>query len=60
MEGRATAVKAGEPGAMLSLEVSVTRRPEHRGTYIPHSKGCPRLPVLMKGHREKLRNEVDV
>lgn len=45
---------------MLSLEVSVTRRPEHRGTYIPHSKGCPRLPVLMKGHREKLRNEVDV
>lgn len=50
----------GEPGAMLGLEESVTRGPEHRGNYTPHSKGYPRLPVLMNGHRENLRNEVDV
>lgn len=44
---------------MLSLEESVTRDPEHRG-YTPHSEGCPRLPVLMKEHGEKLRKEVHV
>lgn len=40
--------------------MSMTRGPEHRVNYTPHSKGCPRLPVLMKGHRENLRDEVDV
>lgn len=60
MGGRVSAVRTGEPGAMLSLEVSMTRGPEHRVNYTLHSKGCPRLPVLMIGHRENLRNEVDV
>lgn len=60
VEGRVSAVMTGEPGAMLGLEESVTRGPEHRGNYTPHSKGYPRLPVLMNGHRENLRNEVDV
>lgn len=46
--------------AVLGLEVTVTTGPEHRVNYTPHSKGCPRLPVLMKRLRESLRNEVEV
>lgn len=50
----------GEPAAVLSLEESVTRGPEPRANYTPHSKRCPRLPVLRKGHRDNLGKEVDV
>lgn len=60
MEGRVNEAMTGQPGALLSLEVSMTRGPEHRVNYTPHSKGCPRLPVLMKEHRQNLRNEVQV
>ena len=62
-EGRVSAVMTGAPGATRSLEESVTRGPEPRVTTrhtAQDAPGCPGLPVLMKGHRENLRKEVDV
>ena len=53
----------GAPGATRSLEESVTRGPKPRVTThntAQGAPGCPGLPVLMKGHRENLRKEVDM